>query len=65
MIISPVIGISKCNEECVTVARSCEILLEEDTERDDFYAVFFKNQLTKEETVVSMGTSANYSYKYY
>lgn len=44
-------GISKCNEECVTVARSCEILLEEDTDRDEFYAIFHKNKLTKEEMV--------------
>ena len=39
-------GISKCKEECVTIARSCETLLEDDIDRDDLSAFLYKNKLS-------------------
>jgi hypothetical protein len=39
-------GISKCKEECVTISRSCETLVEDDVDRDELSALLWKNKLS-------------------
>ena len=48
-------GVSKCKEECVTIAKSCDLLFEEEIEElDDLSALLCKNKdLTVEQLQVS------------
>lgn len=36
-------GKSKCNEECLTVQKSCQILLDDELDRDDLSVLFWRN----------------------
>lgn len=44
---------SKCKEECVTIAKSCENLFENEIEdRDDLSAILWKNKMSADELQV-------------
>lgn len=45
-------GISKCETECVTVAKSCEDLFENEIDQDDLSAILFKNKHSLERLTV-------------
>lgn len=42
-------GMSKCGEECNTIAASCSQLLDEEIDADDLSALIYKNKLTRKE----------------
>ena len=50
-------GISKCKEECATIARSCEILIEDDIDRDELSAILWRNKVDLSELQVELNCS--------
>lgn len=38
-------GKSKCKEECTTIAKSCEVMFEDDIDRDDISAMLWRNKI--------------------
>lgn len=42
-------GVSKCKEECGTIAESCKLLIDDEIDADDLSAVLYKNKLTRKE----------------
>jgi len=44
-------GISKCGSECLTIAKSCENLLDDDIDRDELLSLLWKNKSTKTDLV--------------
>jgi len=42
-------GMSKCGEECETLVKSCEQLLDDEIDRDELSALLFKNKLTAQD----------------
>ena len=46
-------GISKCETECLTVARSCDDLFENEIDQDDLSAILYKNKHSIERLTVS------------
>ncbi len=46
-------GVSKCQSECVTIARSCEMLYEDEIDGDDLSAILWKNKHSIERLKVS------------
>ena len=44
-------GVSKCEEECLTIKRSCNDLLEEDIDRDEVSALLYKGKMKDEDFV--------------
>lgn len=45
-------GISKCQDECKTITKSCEILFDDFIDPDDLSALLYKNKLSIKETQV-------------
>jgi hypothetical protein len=45
-------GVAKCEEECLTVARSCENLFEDEIDPDDLSAILYKNKHSLERLTV-------------
>jgi hypothetical protein len=46
-------GISKCKEECKTITKTCEALLEDDIDPDDLAVLIWKNQVSLKDAKVS------------
>lgn len=42
-------GLSKCDEECRTVAKSCKILLQDEIDRDELSSLLWKNEKNGDE----------------
>ena len=42
----------KCGKECLTVAKSCKILMDDDVDRDELSALLYSNKLSREALVV-------------
>jgi hypothetical protein len=47
-------GISKCNEECKTIGKACEALLDDDIDPDDLAVLIWRNKVSLKDAKVTL-----------